>query len=217
MEKRKVKKKSSKFLIIMIIVILFLVSGFFVAKHFIDINNQYQAADLSLKDADVAIKKGTDFRGNDLKDGKIIGKLKIDKHTSWMPIREGDGTKSLAKGIGHLKTSNLPGEGWQSVFSAHRESFFKSLKNTKMGDIVTVQMPYGVYKYKIDKHIIVHNNESGARKAYDTSDMNGERIVLITCYPYESWKYASRRSVFYGTLISADETGIINETKPVGT
>ncbi len=118
-----------------------------------------------------------------------------------MPIIEGDDLSlAMSQGVGHIPGSTMPGTyTGQPAFSGHRETFFKALKNAKEGDIVTVSMPYGTYQYKISKKIIVKPDESA--KVYTTEGINKERIVLITCYPFEAWTNPSKRIAFFADLI----------------
>ncbi|MDR1782008.1 MAG: class D sortase [Bacilli bacterium] len=198
------KNKVLKRILQLLIIICFILSAFFLYKYFNDINTQYKNAEVSIKEAKTTIADKTDYRKTKPSIGTPIGTIQIEGLTDEMPIIEGDDLdKAMSKGVGHIESSPLPGTYSKSqpvAFSAHRETFFKSLKDVKNGDIVIVRMPYGTYKYKITSHIIVKPDEGS--KVYTTEGMKGkERVVLITCYPFSPWSNPSKRIAFFGDLI----------------
>lgn len=203
MEKKKKNKSLTGKLLITLIVVCFLGASYFIYSYFADQRAQYANADLALDKASTVIDAKTDYRNKTPHVGTVIGKIRIEGLTSDLPIIEGDDPSlSLAHGVGHIPGTPLPGENNQTVLSAHRETFFKALKDIKDGDIVVVTMPYGVYKYKINREIIVGTDEASAKKVYSTAGLKKERIALITCYPFEAWSIPNKRFVAYGDLIN---------------
>lgn len=206
-DKMKDKKKKNKGILNKILLVLMAIclvgASYFIYSYFADQKAQYANAEIALDKASTVIDKKTDYRKKAPDIGNVIGTIKIEGLTSEMPIIEGaDLNLSLAHGVGHLEGTPLPGEKNQSVFSAHRETFFSSLKDLKKGDIVVVKMPYGTYKYKITRELIVGTDQASADKVYSTAGMKDERIALITCYPFEAWTSPNQRYVAYGDLIS---------------
>lgn len=197
-------KTIMKRIIQLLIIICFAVAAFFLYKYFNDINSQYRNAETSIKEAKTTIKDKTDVRKTKPSIGTPIGTVKIEGLTDEMPIIEGDDLNlSMTKGVGHVESTPLPGTYSKTqpvALSAHRETFFKPLKDAKDGDIVVVTMPYGTYRYKITSHIIVNPDEGN--KVYTTQGMkSSERIVLITCYPFSPWSNPAKRIAFFGDLV----------------
>ncbi|MDR3215260.1 MAG: class D sortase [Bacilli bacterium] len=204
MSERKKKNNVIKRILQLLIIVCLVLSAFFLYRYFDDINSQYRNSEISLKKVTTILEKKTDIRKKDNKPlvGDPIGKITIEGLTGEMPIIEGADIKlAMAYGVGHIDFTPLPGTNTgQPAFSAHRETFFKALKDAKVGDVVVVTMPYGTYKYKISKSMIV-NPDEGA-KVYNHSDMKSkERIALITCYPFSAWSSPDKRIVFYADLI----------------
>lgn len=203
MEKKKGNKSFTNKLLLVLIVVCFLGASYFIYSFFADQRAQYANADLALDKASTIIDKKTDYRSKTPDVGTVIGKIKIEGLTGDLPIIEGDDAKlSLAHGVGHIQGTPLPGENSQTVLSAHRETFFKALADIKDGDIVVVTMPYGTFKYRINRQIIVGTDDASAKKIYSTAGLKKERIALITCYPFTAWSIPSKRFVAYGDLIS---------------
>ena len=208
MAQEKKKKNIVRRLLGLIVIACFVVAGVFLYKYFADINSQWEQSNIALEKANAAIKQRTDFRKEAPIPGRVIGKIKIDGLTNDMPIIEGstdsqeDLNLAMSRGVGHVVNTPLPGTYSTAspvAFSAHRETFFKQLQNAKIGDIVTVSMPYGTYQYKISKSIIVAPSESD--KVFTAEGIVKERVVLITCYPFAPWTSPSKRIVFFADLI----------------
>ena len=195
------KKKRSliSWILLFLIIICMATSAFFIAKHFISLNEQNSNAEVALKDADDLIKKKGDLKNVQV--GTVIGKIKVEGLTDEMPIIEGDDMAlSLNHGVGHVTSTPFPGKGGQPAVSGHRETFFRPLKDAKKGDIVTVTMPYGTYTYEITHSIIVEPDKGN--EVYNALTNEKERLILITCYPFNQLFPPNERIVFYAKLIS---------------
>ncbi|MDL2211941.1 class D sortase [Erysipelotrichaceae bacterium OttesenSCG-928-M19] len=203
MAKEKAKKKSSLIskLLGILIILCFVSAGVFIYKYFDDINSQWDNSEVALVDAEKALAAKTDYRKEQPIIGTVIGKIKIEGLTGDMPLIEGDDIQlSMAYGVGHLQDTPMPGTfSGQPAVSAHRETFFRPLKDVKMGDIVTITMPYGKFQYRISKKVIAKPNEG--EKIFNTEGIEKERIVLITCYPFAAWTSPDERIAFYADLI----------------
>ena len=126
-------------------------------------------------------------------DKNIIGILDIPKLNQELPIVEGTSPDQLAKGVGHYKTSSLPGNQDQIVFSGHRDTVFQHFGELEKGDIVKVKLKSGTYLYVIDHMKIV--------EADDTTIIHHtqpkEELVLTTCYPFHYVGNAPKRYIIY--------------------
>ncbi|WP_423364142.1 class D sortase [Mycoplasma sp. P36-A1] len=201
--RNKNKKKSPINTLLNIIIILCLAgAAYFAGKYFYDIYQQKQNASVALVKANKTLKTKEDVRKKKKIDiGTVLGVFKVDGLIDETPIIEGDNLyEAMAHGIGHVQTTRLPGTGNGIIaLSAHRETFFKPLKDMKIGDIITVKMPYGTYKYEVKKSMIV-NPDQGAL-VYSEENVNTERLALITCYPFSAFSTPSQRIIFFADLI----------------
>ncbi|MBB2482758.1 class D sortase [Bacillus sp. APMAM] len=123
----------------------------------------------------------------------IIGLLEIPKLEKELPIVEGTTLDDLAKGVGHYKTSSLPGGKDQIVLSGHRDTVFLRFGELKKGDTVTVKLKSGSYQYVIDHMKIVDADD----RSIIHSTKPREELVLTTCYPFHYVGNAPKRYIIY--------------------
>ncbi len=196
---KKSKKRASRVLTI-IIIILLAVSAFLMYRYLENNKQQWANANIALNQVESILKKDIDFRKEQPTIGTVIGKMKIENHTDWMPILEGEDLDIvMMHGIGHIETTPMPGDDGNSVVSAHRETFFRPLENVSNGDIVVVEMPYGTFKYEIMDQIIVKPNEGS--KVYGYEFESGQGLTLLTCYPFNAFSPPNERIAFFAQLI----------------
>lgn len=125
--------------------------------------------------------------------GDTIGIVTIPRLDKKLPIVEGTSPDQLEKGVGHYKTSALPGKGDQIVLSGHRDTVFRHFGELKLGDKVIVTVPYGTFTYKIDHMKVVDKDD---RTIIHTTKPR-EELVLTTCYPFHFVGNAPKRYIIY--------------------
>lgn len=116
----------------------------------------------------------------------------------------GDSSEVLSKGIGHMPTTNLPGEGGRVVLSGHNTGLFKKLFDLNKDDEVTIETIYGkfIYKFK-DSEVVDESSVESLEKDYD--------LIVYTCYPNTSI-YGNKRLVVYLNLVGSEWLGDMNES-----
>jgi sortase A len=87
-------------------------------------------------------------------------------------VMEGTGSKTLRLGAGHVPGTSM-------AFAAHRDTFFRSLKDLKMDDTIRLTTPDGVTEYHVVSTKIVPPSDTSA-----LDDASDQRLVLVTCYPF---------------------------------
>lgn len=140
----------------------------------------------SLAKAKERIESNRDVKRKDIDEpfqaetGEEVGILHIPKLESDLPIIEGTDEDELAKGVGHYAGTAYPSENDQIVLSGHRDTVFRRMGELELGDLLTVQMPYGDFSYEIVETKIV-----------DADDLTiivptapDEVLTVSTCYPF---------------------------------
>jgi sortase A len=112
--------------------------------------------------------------------GDTVGILSIPKLASDLPIVEGTDEDDLEKGVGHYKGTAYPEQGNQIVLSGHRDTVFRRMGELELGDVMTVQLPYGEYAYKIVNTEIVKAND----RTVISPTAPDEILTVTTCYPF---------------------------------
>ena len=130
--------------------------------------------------------------------GETSGLLLIPKIEAELPIVEGTEPDDLEKGVGHFKDSFYPDENGQIVLSGHRDTVFRKAGDLKVGDLLTVKMPYGDYSYEIVSTKIVSADDT----SIITLQNNEEELVLTTCYPFSYVGDAPDRYIIYAKRIA---------------
>ncbi len=125
--------------------------------------------------------------------GEASGLLLIPKIEAELPIVEGTDPDDLEKGVGHYKDSFYPDEKGQIVLSGHRDTVFRKAGDLKLGDHLTVKMPYGDYTYEIVGTKIVSADDT----SIITLQNSEEELVLTTCYPFSYVGDAPDRYIIY--------------------
>lgn len=130
--------------------------------------------------------------------GDQFGSLVIPSLKLKIPLIEGTGDKELAKGVGHYRTSVLPGEPDNSVLAGHRETAFKRAGELKKGDLIRVDTHEGKFTYSVSKTWIVDEDDR-------TVIVSTEKPVirLVTCYPFDMVGSAPERYIIEAELIDS--------------
>jgi sortase A len=126
-----------------------------------------------------------------LRQGELIGALTIPRlHLSAM-MAEGDDDGSLSVAIGHLPDTPPPWWDHGNVaLAAHRDTFFRPLKDIVAGDEIDLVTTRGQFVYDVTGTTIVDPD--------DTSVLNpteGPTLTLITCYPFDYIGHAPKRFI----------------------
>jgi len=123
-------------------------------------------------------------------EGDLVGKVEIPNLHLSAIVFQGTTDNVLDHGVGHLDGSALPGETGNVVLAAHRDTFFRSLRNIHQGDEITLTTPSGPREYKVESTEIV-----------DPTDVSvagwtpNPTLTLITCYPFYFVGHAPKRFI----------------------
>ena len=112
-------------------------------------------------------------------DGDALVRLTITKINLDAVIVEGTSRESLKLGPGHMEDSALPGSSGNSVIVAHRDTFFRPLRNIRQNDVITVSTVRGEYRYRVVSTRIVSPSDVTVLQPAGT-----EILTLVTCYPF---------------------------------
>jgi len=134
--------------------------------------------------------------------GDEIGMLLLPKIDAALPIIEGVSEKELKKGVGHYNGTAFPSEPGQIVLSGHRDTVFRRMGELKIGDEITVKMPYGNFTYVMERTEIVSADDLSVIRphAYDE-----ETLTITTCYPFRYIGDAPDRYIIYAKPITKVE------------
>lgn len=127
-------------------------------------------------------------------DGGLIGRVEIPKLHLSAIVFQGSDSSVLDHGVGHVDSTALPGQSGNVVLAAHRDTFFRPLRNIRKGDLVTLTTESGPRNYRVSSTEVV--------KPTETSVLNptaNPTLTLITCYPFYYVGHAPRRFIVRAT------------------
>jgi len=111
-----------------------------------------------------------------------VAQLKLHKSKSALIVLSGDSGSSLAFAPGWNTKSAKPGVQGVTVISGHRDTHFKRLKDTEIGDLIDIVTPQGeTVNYQVKTIDVVDS-----RVATINTEQSGQTLVLVTCYPFDA-------------------------------
>jgi sortase A len=114
-------------------------------------------------------------------------------------VLAGSSGQALAFGPGHVALTPNAGERGVAVYSAHRDTHFRFLKEALIGDVIAVTRQDGAtFRYRIDGTSVVRFDASGIDPLIDSHE-----LVLSTCWPLDAATPGPLRYLVHATLIPA--------------
>ncbi|HEX9940693.1 MAG TPA: class D sortase [Thermoanaerobaculia bacterium] len=112
-------------------------------------------------------------------EGSLLGRLEIPRIGVSAIVLEGTGKKTLRRAVGHIPETELPGEPGNVGVAAHRDSFFRGLKDIRKNDIITLKTLAGTFRYRVEWTEIVRPEDT-----HVLDDTGSPALTLVTCYPF---------------------------------
>ena len=132
-----------------------------------------------------------------IKPGSPIGLLQVPRLGLSVMVLEGSDQHTLRLGAGHIEHTALPGEFGNLGIAGHRDTFFRSLKDIRKNDRITMTTPSGSFEYRVQFTQIVKPTDT--RVLAPSSTLS---LTLVTCYPFYFVGSAPERFI-----VRAIETG----------
>jgi sortase A len=111
--------------------------------------------------------------------GSPLGRIEIPSIDLGAMIMEGVDGKTLRHAVGHIPGTPPPGSPGNVGLAAHRDTFFRGLRNVQKDDEITLTTLHGSYRYRVDLTQIVGPADIKVLAA--TAD---DVLTLVTCYPF---------------------------------
>ncbi len=126
----------------------------------------------------------------------MIGRIEMPRLDVSAVVREGVDDKTLSRAVGHVPSTALPGQVGNFSVAAHRDTFFRGLRNVKEGDSIRVVTPGGEFQYAVEwvKIVRPENVEVLDRTTFAA-------ITMVTCYPFNYVGSAPKRFIVRGRLM----------------
>lgn len=128
----------------------------------------------------------------------IFGRLEIPRLRLSVIIFEGATADVLQVGAGHVANGGAQTSGENVVIAAHRDTYFRPLRNIQRSDSLILKTPTGTSRYVVESTEIAA--PSKVQVLYATPD---PELTLITCYPFYYVGPAPKRFVVHARKVAA--------------
>ena len=139
-----------------------------------------------------------------------VARIEVRRLHASAIVLAGSSGQALAFGPGHVELTPDAGERGVAVYSAHRDTHFRFLKDVAIGDEIVITRGDGkTFRYRADGASVVRFDASGIDPLTD-----GYELALSTCWPFEALTPGPERYVLHATMIGRPGAG--NEHPPNG-
>jgi sortase A len=111
--------------------------------------------------------------------GALVGRISVARLGVSVIVVEGTDGSTLSRAAGHVSGTALPGQNGNVAIAAHRDTFFRPLRNIRNDDVITITTSHGDYRYRVVSIRVVSPDDV----AILNSDGN-DVLTLVTCYPF---------------------------------
>jgi sortase A len=135
-----------------------------------------------------------------LEEGELLGRIEIPRVGVSAMILEGVGKKTLRRGAGHIPGTSFPWAGGNVGVAAHRDSFFRGLKDIRKNDTIRLKTLEGTFEYRVDWTDVVLPEDT-----HVLEDTGEATLTLVTCYPFYYVGSAPKRFVVRAERIEPEK------------
>ena len=123
--------------------------------------------------------------------------LSINKLDLKVPVYNGTDEINLNRGAGRIKGTAKIGSPGNLGIAAHRDGFFRVLKDIELGDSIEMLTHQGKTEFVVSSITIVDPTDVSVLAPTEDST-----ITLVTCYPFYFVGHAPKRYIVKGELLS---------------
>jgi sortase A len=128
---------------------------------------------------------------------QLLGRITVPRLDLSAMVNEGVDDNTLSLAIGHIPGTALPGLVGNVAVAAHRDTFFRPLKDIKRNDEIDFLTSQGEYRYRVQSMRIVNPEDVEVLKPSAEPE-----LTMITCYPFDFFGHAPKRFVVQAVLFS---------------
>jgi len=133
--------------------------------------------------------------------GESIGRIDIASLGLSVVVLEGDDPRTLRLGAGLVPGTARPGQAGNIAIAAHRDSFFRPLRDIRQGDLIQFTTNRGSDTYAVEWVKVVNPGDTQVLAA-----TREPTLTLITCYPFNYIGPAPERFVVRAKEIAAGQS-----------
>jgi len=131
-------------------------------------------------------------------EGRAVGELALSRLALASVVVEGDSPENLRRAVAHLAGTARPGEAGNVVIAGHRDTFFRPLRDVRIGDLLTFKTADAAFMYQVEWTAVVDPSELSVLRPAD-----GHTLTLVTCFPFSYVGPAPQRFIVRAREIAA--------------
>ena len=132
---------------------------------------------------------------------RVLGRLEIPTLGVSTIVREGEDARKLQLAIGHIAGTALPGAAGNMGLAAHRDTFFRRLREIDRGDVIRLVAVEGTFTYVVESTQIVDPDD-----LWVLDPTPEPALTLVTCYPFTYIGEAPERFIVRAKLVPSQVT-----------
>ena len=141
-------------------------------------------------------KRIDDYHASNLqREDAPLAVLSISKLDLKVPVYNGTDEINLNRGAGRIKGTAKIGSSGNLGIAAHRDGFFRGLKDIELGDSIEMLTHQGKTEFVVSSITIVDPTDISVLAPTEDST-----ITLVTCYPFYFVGHAPKRYIVKGEL-----------------
>jgi sortase A len=140
--------------------------------------------------------------------GAPLGVLSIPRLRLDVPVFEGTDDLTLNRGAGRITGTARLGEVGNLGIAAHRDGFFRSLKDIRRGDRIELAQLQRRFIYTVDNITVVGPSDATVLKPRAQPS-----LTLVTCYPFYFVGNAPQRYVVQASLADSEHANSENDVE----
>jgi len=126
-----------------------------------------------------------------------VARIEVKRLHASAIVLAGSSGQALAFGPGHVELTPDAGERGVAVYSAHRDTHFRFLRDVVIGDEIAITRSDGrTFRYRADGTSVVRFDASGIDPF-----TGGYELALTTCWPFDAMTPGPTRYVVHATMI----------------
>ena len=131
-------------------------------------------------------------------DGEVIGEIQVPRLGLDAIVIQGDSAENLRRAVAHLPKSALPGESGNIALAGHRDTFFRPLRDIRLGDEIRFKTYARSFDYVVESIEVVEPTDI---RVLESS--SGHELTLLTCFPVYYVGPAPKRLVVRARQVDA--------------
>lgn len=96
-----------------------------------------------------------------------------------VPVFADISERNLSRGAGWIPGTALPNDGGNMAIAAHRDRYFRALKDVAVGDLLELESLSGQRDYRVTSVTIVEPED-----LWPLDPAEVDTVTLVTCYPF---------------------------------